>query len=117
MTVRAAGRVVVVVVGGRVVVLVGRVVVVVDGSFGGGAVVSVLAGEAGVVVVEFKVGGPVVVTVSAALVLRVATGPLPADATVVDMSDPPHPDRAASTTSAVTRTLFTLSHRQWSDQG
>jgi hypothetical protein len=110
VTVRAAGRVVVV--AGRVVVVVGRAVVVVDDSFGGGAVVSVLAGGAGVVVVVLNQGALAVVTVSAALVVRVASGPLPADATVVDVrGDPPHPDRAASATRTVTRTLFTLSYR------
>jgi hypothetical protein len=31
--------------------------------------------------------------------------------------DPPHPDRAASATSAVTRTLFTLSHRHGPGRG
>ena len=127
MTVSAAGRVVVAVAGwvvvvvgrvvvavgpvvgvvGRVVVVVGRVVVVVvDDSFGGGAVV--VADAFGVVVAVFNEAAPVVLTVSAALVVRVASGPLPADATVVDVCDPPHPDRAASATSAVTRTLFTL---------
>jgi hypothetical protein len=109
VTVRAAGRVVVV--AGRVVVVVGRAVVVVDDSFGGGAVVSVLAGGAGVVVVVLNQGALAVVTVSAALVVRVASGPLPADATVVDVRDPPHPDRAASATRTATRTLFTLSYR------
>ena len=116
MTVRAVGRAVVVVVAGRAVVVVGRVVVV-DDSFGGGAVVPVLAGGFSVVVVVFNEGAPVVVTVSAALVVRVDSGPLPADATVVDVGDPPHPDRAAIATSAVTRALFTLSHRHWPSQG
>jgi hypothetical protein len=118
VTVRVAGRVVVVVVvGGRVVVVVGRAVVVVDDSFGGGAVVSVLAGGAGVVVVVLNEGAPAVVTVSAALVVRVASGPFPADATVVDVCDPPHPERAASATRAVTTTVFTLSHRHGPGRG
>ena len=95
---------------GRVVVVVGPVVVE-DDSFGGGAVVSVLGGGAGVVVVVFNDGAPVVVTVPAAPVVTVASGPSPADATVVGVRDPPHPARAASATSAVTRALFTLSHR------
>jgi hypothetical protein len=111
VTVRAAGRVVVVA-AGRVVVVAGRAVVVVDDSFGGGVVVSVLAGGASAVALVPNEGAPAVVTVSAALVVRVASGPLPADATVVDVCDPPHPERAASATSAATRTLFTLSHRQ-----
>jgi hypothetical protein len=118
VTVRAAGRVVVVVVvASRVVVVVGRAVVVVDDSFGGGAVVLVLADGAGVVVVVLNEGAPALVSVSAALVVRVASGPLPVDATVVDVCDPPHPDRAASATRAVTRTLFTLSHRHGPGRG
>ena len=104
--VRAAGRVVVVV-AGRAVVVVGRTVVVVTGSFGGGVVVSGLAGATGVVVVVDE-GEPVVVTVSGE---PVVTAPSPADATVVDVGVPPHPDRAASATSAETRALFTLSYR------
>ena len=109
MTVRAAGRVVVV--AGRLVVVVGRAVVVVDDSFGGGAVVSVLAGGTGAIVVVLNEGALAVVTVSAALVVRVASGPLPADATVVGGRDAPHPEKAAKATRAVTTTLFTLSHR------
>ena len=79
--------------------------------------VSVLTVGAGVVVVVFKEGAPVVVTVSAALVVTVASVPLPADATVVGLCDPPQPDEAASATSAATRTLFTLSHRHAPGRG
>jgi hypothetical protein len=111
VTVRLAGRVVGVATAGRVAVVAGRVVVVVDGSFGGGAVVSGLAGGAGAVVVVSNEGEPVVSTVPAELVVMVVSAPSPADATVVGEGVPPHAGRAAIAISAATRSLFTLPHR------